>query len=148
LTAHGDPLKGGTGSTNVFIGGLPAWRGVTAAQLAAIMDAVKEAAKKIAEAQAEADAAAGTPAAGAAKANLAKTIAEQLKNVAAAMAGTGADMHACPLLPPPHGTGVVITGSQTVLINGLAACRVGDSIQEVTAVNTIAIGLPTVIIGG
>ncbi len=26
LTAHGNPLAPGTGSTNVFIGGLPAWR--------------------------------------------------------------------------------------------------------------------------
>jgi hypothetical protein len=30
----------------------------------------------------------------------------------------------------------------------MGACRVGDVIQEVTSVNTIAMGLPTVIIGG
>ena len=50
--------------------------------------------------------------------------------------------------PPPHGPGVVITGSMTVLINNLPACRQGDTILEaVGPPNTISMGLPTVIIG-
>ena len=66
-------------------------------------------------------------------------------------AAGGADIHACvtPLPIPPHGPGVVITGSATVLINNLPACRLGDTILEaVGPPNTIAKGLPTVIIGG
>ncbi|MCG5060760.1 MAG: PAAR domain-containing protein [Limnoraphis sp. WC205] len=38
--------------------------------------------------------------------------------------------------------------SSTVLINGLPACRQGDMIQETVSVNTIALGCPTVFIGG
>ena len=50
---------------------------------------------------------------------------------------------------PPHGPGVVVNGSQTVLINNLAACRAGDTIVEaVGPPNVIVMGLPTVIIGG
>ena len=58
------------------------------------------------------------------------------------MAASGADMHACPIVKVlmPDGPGVVITPSQTVLINGMGACRVGDMIQEATSVNTIAMG--------
>jgi uncharacterized Zn-binding protein involved in type VI secretion len=67
-------------------------------------------------------------------------------------AGAGADKHKCatPLTPPapPHGMGMVITGSLTVLINNLPACRAGDTILECLGPpNTISMGLPTVIIG-
>jgi uncharacterized Zn-binding protein involved in type VI secretion len=66
------------------------------------------------------------------------------------MLTSGADNLACPIVKVviPDGTGIVTTGSQTVLIGGFPACRVGDVIQEVTSVNTIAVGCPTVIIGG
>ena len=76
--------------------------------------------------------------------------ANAVANIASIMAGSGADIHACPLVKVvvPDGPGVVITGSQTVLINGLPACRLGDMIQEATAVNSIVLGLPTVLIGG
>ena len=66
-------------------------------------------------------------------------------------ASGGADIHICatPLPLPPHGPGVVIDGSQTVLINGLPACRMGDTIIEaVGPPNKIVMGLPTVLIGG
>lgn len=44
---------------------------------------------------------------------------------------------------------MVVDGSQTVLINGLPACRMGDTIIEaVGPPNKIAMGEPTVIIGG
>jgi uncharacterized Zn-binding protein involved in type VI secretion len=63
----------------------------------------------------------------------------------------GADIHMCTtLLPiPPHGPGVVIDGSATVLINNLPACRLGDTIVEaVGPPNKIIRGCPTVLIGG
>ena len=44
----------------------------------------------------------------------------------------GADIHMCttPSPVPPHGPGVIVDGSQTVLINNLPACRQGDTIVE------------------
>ena len=62
----------------------------------------------------------------------------------------GADIHMCttPLPIPPHGPGVVIDGSPTVLINNLQACRLGDTVLEaVGPPNKIAKGEFTVIIG-
>ena len=61
-----------------------------------------------------------------------------------------ADFHACPLVTGvvPHVGGVVALGSTTVFINSLPAARQGDMIIEVGPPNTIALGLPTVIIGG
>jgi uncharacterized Zn-binding protein involved in type VI secretion len=71
-------------------------------------------------------------------------------NVASQMLNTGADNIACTIVKVviPDGPGVVINGSQTVLIGGFPACRVGDSIQEVTSVNAVAVGCSTVLIGG
>ena len=62
----------------------------------------------------------------------------------------GSDTHVCPLFdgPKPHVGGVVAKGSATVLISGLPAARQGDSIVEAGAPNMIAMGLPTVLIGG
>ena len=149
-TAHGGPLGPGPGAPTVFIGGKPAWRGIGPAGVAAIAAAVSTALSTIMQAQAAATAAAGTPAGPAAQANLVKTCAEQVAAVAAQMLGTGADNIACPVVKVviPDGTGLVTTGSQTVLIGGFPACRVGDMIQEVTSVNSVAMGCPTVIIGG
>ena len=61
-----------------------------------------------------------------------------------------ADIHQCPIVKVvvPDGPGVVINGSQSVLINGFPACPVGDTIQEAISVNTIAYGLPRAIIEG
>jgi uncharacterized Zn-binding protein involved in type VI secretion len=146
-------LTGGPGSLNVLIGNLPAWRGIPLASAAAILaaKAVSETAIKAAEAATKA--AAATPALPAAK------IAEQAAKAAAAasMSTTivssagGADIHNCatPLPVPPHGPGVVINGSRTVLINGLPACRLGDRIVEaVGPPNKIVAGCATVLIGG
>ena len=156
LVAH--PLPGtlmpGPGSFNVIIGGKLAWRGVPAAAAAAIgsAKATSDAAIKVAEAATIA--AAIPPALGLAAAKAAE---EAVKASAAAAMGSmisgaagGADIHAClTLLPlPPHGPGVVIDGSPTVLINGLPACRQGDTIIEaVGPPDKIVLGLPTVIIG-
>lgn len=150
MTAHGSPLSVGPGSLNVFIGKKPAWRGISAAQAAKLAQAVAEGAEKIAKATATATAAAGTPAAPAATANLAKVVADTVAELASLMASFAADMHTCPIVKVvvPDGVGVVVNGSQTVLINGLAACRMGDIIQETTSVNTIAVGEFTVSIGG
>ena len=147
-------LTGGTGSPTVLIGGLPAWRGLPAAAVAALMKAVKESVDKIAKADAAA-AAAPSPAT---QANAAKTKVDEAKKMAEMIAGfvaMGVDIHACvtPLLPPIplpiHGPGVVITGSATVLINGVPACRQGDMLQEaIGPPNSIVVGCPTVLIGG
>jgi uncharacterized Zn-binding protein involved in type VI secretion len=61
-----------------------------------------------------------------------------------------ADFHACPLVTVlvPHVGGVVAIGSTTVLINNLPAARQGDMIVESGPPNTIAMGCPTVLIGG
>jgi uncharacterized Zn-binding protein involved in type VI secretion len=62
----------------------------------------------------------------------------------------GADVHVCPLAdgPKPHGGGTVVLGSTTVFINSLPAARQGDQVIEVGPPNAIAVGLPTVLIGG
>lgn len=88
-TNHGTPLSPGPGSTNVLIGGMPAWRAAT-------------------------------------------------------------DFHTCPLVSGvvPHVGGVVALGSLTVLINNLPAARQGDQIVEAAPPNAIAVGCPTVQIGG
>jgi uncharacterized Zn-binding protein involved in type VI secretion len=138
---------------NVLIGNLPAWRGVLAAAAAAVQAAkqVSDATIKVAEAATLA--AAGTPGAPAAKAaeEAAKTAAAASMGSMITGAAAGADIHICatPLPIPPHGPGVVVDGSQTVLINNLPACRQGDTIVEALGPpNKIAMGLPTVLIGG
>jgi len=150
MTAHGSPLAPGPGSVNVLIGGMPAWRGLSAAAAAALAMTIAKGMEGIATASAAQTAAAGTPGAPAAAANLAKAAADAVAGAAAAMASSGADIHACPIVKVliPDGPGVVITPSQTVTINGMGACRMGDVIQEATSVSTIVLGLPTVLIGG
>ena len=61
----------------------------------------------------------------------------------------GSDFHICPLFngPSPHVGGVVTVGSATVLIGGLPAARQGDMVVEAGGPDSIAMGLPTVLIG-
>lgn len=160
-------LTGGPPAVNVFIGFLPAWKGIPLAMSAGIQAAqqASEAAIKVAEniavtTQATAVAAAGTPGAPAAvaAATAARLAAETLKassaaamggSIAAAAAG-GASIHACttPWPIPPHGPGVVIDGSPTVLINNMPACRQFDTIVEaIGPPNKIMMGCMTVMIG-
>lgn len=146
-------LQPGPGSPNVLIGKLPAWRGVGGAAAAAIQSAKAVSDATIQVTEAAVIATAGTPAAPAAV-----TADQTAKSTAASTMGSmiggaagGADIHLCatPLPVPPHGPGVVVDGSQTVFINKLPACRMGDTIVEaVGPPNKIAMGLPTVIIGG
>lgn len=146
-------LTGGPGSFDVLIGGKPAWRGIPAASAAALQVAKKASDLAIKTAEAATLAAAGTPAAPGFKAAEETTKATAASTMGSMISGMamGADIHSCttPLPVPPHGPGVVIDGSATVLINGLPACRMGDTIVEaVGPPNKIAMGCPTVLIGG
>jgi hypothetical protein len=145
-------LAPGPGSPNVLIGKKPAWRGVPAAAAAAISSAKAASDAAIKTAEAATAAAAGTPGLPAAKAAEEATKASAATGMASMIEGAagGADIHACttPLPVPPHGPGVVIDGSATVLINGLPACRQSDHVLEpVGPPDEIIMGLPTVIIG-
>lgn len=146
-------LTPGPGSMNVLIGGLPAWRGIPAAAAAALQAAKQISDTAIQTAEAATLAAAGTPGAPAAYAaeQLAKTTAAAaLGGTISSMAGMS-DIHACvtPSPVPPHGPGVVIDGSQTVLVNNMPLCRMGDTILEpLGPPNKIMKGEMTVIVGG
>ncbi len=147
-------LTPGPGSANVLIGFLPAWRGIPLAAATALQAAHTVAQVAIKTAEAATIAASGTPGAPAAYAAEQATKSASLASMSSAItsaAGAGADIHMCttPSPVPPHGPGVVITGSTTVLINNLPACRMGDTILEaIGPPNTIAKGEMTVIIGG
>jgi uncharacterized Zn-binding protein involved in type VI secretion len=156
LVSHPLPpvLTPGPGSPNVLIGFLPAWRGIPLAAVAALQAAKTVADTAIKTAEAATLAAAGTPGAPAAYAaeQAAKTAASTaMSSAISGAAASGADKHMCltPSPVPPHGIGVVITGSATVMINMLPACRQGDTLLEaIGPPNTIAMGCPTVIVGG
>lgn len=146
-------LQPGPGSPNVLIGKLPAWRGVGGAAAGAIQSAKTISNTTIQVTETAVIATAGTPAAPAAVAadqTAKSTAASTMGSMITGTAG-GADIHICatPLPIPPHGPGVVVDGSQTVFINKLSACRMGDTIVEaVGPPNKIAMGCPTVVIGG
>ena len=153
---HAPPTLGpGPGSPDVFIGYMPAWRGVPGAAAAALKTAKQASDATIKVAETASAAAQGTPGAPAAKAAEESTKAAAAtamgSAITAAAAASGADKHVCstPLPVPPHGPGVVIDGSATVLINGAPACRMGDTVLEaVGPPNKIMAGCTTVIIGG
>lgn len=148
---------GTPGSLTVLIGSKPAWRGLSAAESAGLLSAMQTAQIEIKKAEIATKAATGGPYQGAAKANEVKVKAEQTKKltgqILAHVAG-GTDIHMCAtIIPlPVHGPGIVIDASQTVLINGRAACRAGDTILEANVLanavpNKIVMGCPTVLIG-
>lgn len=149
-------LAPGPGSMNVMIGMLPAWRGIPAAAAAALQSAKAASDARVASYQAATVAAAGTPGAPAAKAAEEAGKAAEATAMASMITGMsgGADIHTCvhmtPIpIPPPHGPGVVIDGSQTVLINNLPACRAGDTVLEAFGPpDKIMMGALTVLIGG
>lgn len=146
-------ITGGPTAITVIIGYLAAWRGVNPAAAAAMQAAKAASEVVIKTAEAATLAAAGTPGAPAAK------VAEEgVKAAAAAAMGSaisaaagGSDIHACltPLPIPPHGPGIVITPSATVMVANFPAARMGDTILEaVGPPNTIVKGEFTVMIGG
>ena len=146
-------LTGGPTAITVIVGFLPAWRGINPAAAAALQAAklVSDTAIKVAEAATVA--AAGTPGAPAAKAAEEATKAASAASMGSMISSmaAGTDIHTCatPLPIPPHGPGVVITPSATVMLHKMPAARMGDPILEaVGPPNTITKGEPTVIIGG
>lgn len=145
-------LTPGPGSPNTLIGYLPAWRGMPLAAAGAIMAAKQAADIAVKAAEAATVAAAptpGGPAAYAAEQTLKTSTAASLGS-AITSAAAGADIHLCvtPSPLPPHGPGVVVDGSATVMINNLPACRLGDTIIEpLGPPNKIVMGCMTVIIG-
>lgn len=147
-------LTPGPGSMNVFIGFLPAWRACPTGAGAAAVAANAAANVAINTAIAATAAAAGTPGAPAALAAEQATKASALASTSSAITGAagGADIHMCatPLPVPPHGPGIVIDGSVTVLTNFLPQSRLGDTIIEAVAPgpNKIVKGEMTVIVGG
>lgn len=148
-TAHGTPLGGiGLGSLNVMIENQPAWRGIPLAAGPGLQVAKKisDVAIKVLETATQV-AAAVVPPAGLPAAKLAE---ETGKATAAAsmggmISGLGAmsDISLCPIpLPiPPHGPGVVIDGSATVLVNNMPLAKMGCTIVE-------AVGPPNKIVKG
>jgi uncharacterized Zn-binding protein involved in type VI secretion len=146
----GTTLVPGLPSPNVMIGGKFAWLGMTAAAAAALAKVVAEEVKKVAEATAAVTAAPDPTTKSAAAANLVDAQKEMATNVCKAMTGGGTlSINLCAVpLPVPHVQGVVIKPSQTVLINNWGACRVGDPIQEIAFLNSIAVGEFRVLIGG
>ena len=146
-------LTGGPPAATVMIGFLPAWKGIPLALSAGLQAAqqASEAAIQTAESAAVAAAATpGGPAARAAAETAKATAAAAMSSAITAAAGGGASLHMCttPWPVPPHGPGVVIDGSPTVLIENMPACRLGDTIVEaIGPPNKIAMGCPTVIIG-
>ncbi len=150
------PLPGklmpGPGSMNVFIGKLPAWRGIPAAAAAALQAAKQASDIAIQALEATTKSTSGTPAGPAALAAEQAGKAAALAALGSAISAMGgmSDIHACmvPSPVPPHGPGVVIDGSTTVLINNMPACRVGDTILEpLGPPDKIVMGEMTVIIG-
>lgn len=146
-------LTPGPGSMDTLIGFLPAWRGIPAAAAAALQSAKAASDAAIQTAEAATAAAAGTPgapAAYAAEQTAKATALAALSSAISSMAGMS-DIHACttPSPVPPHGPGVVIDGSQTVQIDMMPACRMGDTVLEpLGPPNKIMKGEMTVIIGG
>jgi uncharacterized Zn-binding protein involved in type VI secretion len=136
-----------------MIGYLPAWRGIPLAAVAALQAAKQAADIAIQTAESATKAAAGTPGAPAAYAAEQATKGAVLASMSGMISGAaaGADIHMCttPLPVPPHGPGVVINGSATVLIDNLPAARQGNTILEAAGPsNSITMGCTTVIIGG
>lgn len=149
------PVLGpGPGAPTVLIGNLPAWRGIPLGAVAALQSAKAASDATIKAAEAATVAAAGTPGAPAAYTAEQTAKATALAAMSAAingLAATGADIHMCatPSPMPPHGPGVVIDGSATVMIMNLPACRMGDTLLEaIGPPNKIVKGEMTVIIGG
>ncbi|MCC6393151.1 MAG: PAAR domain-containing protein [Bryobacterales bacterium] len=146
-------LTPGPGSANTIIGYLLAWRGLPAAAAAGLQAAKQAADIAVQTAEAATAAAAGTPgapAAYAAEQTLKTSTLAAMSSMITSMAAGGVDIHMCttPSPVPPHGPGVVIDGSPTVLINNMPACRMGDTIIEpLGPPNKIAMGCATVIIG-
>jgi uncharacterized Zn-binding protein involved in type VI secretion len=146
-------LTPGPGAPTVLIGFLPAWRAVPTGVGAGLQAANTAATTAIKAAEAATLAAAGTPGAPAAYAAEQILKGSLLASMSSTITGAsaGADIHMCatPLPVPPHGPGVVIDGSTTVMTTFLPQSRLGDTIIEaVGPPNKIVKGQMNVIVGG
>ena len=148
MTIHGTPFVPGIGSTNVQVGNLNSLRAMTPSAVAAFLALLAKIALNVEKFKA-ANSAGNAPVA----AEASKNIVEQTQEVAKMLAGM--DQIVCPMLllkvgGPPNGPGVIIGGSKTVQINNLPAGRATDQIREAAALdpNMVAVGVPTVQIGG
>jgi uncharacterized Zn-binding protein involved in type VI secretion len=140
LTAEGSP--------NVFIGGQPAWRGIGGAQGAQFQSAATKSSNLVKDAKTS-NQLTGVPS---------QDQIEDLKNTQMKLMmatinnlPAGVDIHDCETDLPeiPHGPGVITDGSKTVTINGMTACRQGDTVTEaIGGPNKVTGGCPTVFIGG
>ena len=151
-TAHGTPLGPGPGSFDVLIGYKNAWRGIPLGAVGPLQAAQKAADAAMKTAEGVTKAAAGTPGLPAAKLAEETLKASLALSMGAAMSAFGgmSDIHICPVLvpAPPHGPGVVIDGSPTVLINNMPACRQGDTVLEALGgPDKIIMGCTSVLIG-
>jgi uncharacterized Zn-binding protein involved in type VI secretion len=146
-------LTGGPPAFTVLIGFQPAWKGVPLAIGAGLQVAQQASEAVVKTAEAAAVAAAPTPGGPVARAaaETAKGIAvAAMSSAISAAAAGGASIHMCttPWPAVPHGPGVVIDGSPTVMIENMPACRMGDTIVEaIGPPNKITMGCMTVIIG-
>lgn len=152
LTAHGTPLCPGPGSANVHIGGASAWRGVPLAAAAGLRAAHRagSAAVKTAEATTKAAGILTRRAAEAGEQDVKAAVLASMSALTGGFAGVS-DIHVCPVPTPapPHGPGVVINGSATVLINNMPACASECTVLEALGGrDRIARGERTVLIGG
>lgn len=152
------PVLTGAGSQNVIIGRLPAWRGIPKGAAASVQSQKNASDKELNAAKAATIASGNSPAAKQEEekkqrnqaASMGQTILDSVKRAATAKGGIP-DIHNCatPMPIPPHGPGVVLNGSTTVMINGLPACRQGDTITEaIGPPNKITGGCMNVLIGG
>jgi uncharacterized Zn-binding protein involved in type VI secretion len=148
ITIHGTPFVPGTGSPNVLVGNLPQLRAMSPAAVAAFVALLVKIAVNLVIMKSALEAG-NAPLAAKAGKDLAEDASAALGMIAAM------DKIVCPMLllkigGPPNGPGVIIGGSTTVQINGQPAGRQGDQIREVMALdpNAVAVGLPTVLIGG
>lgn len=140
-TAHGQPLSvKGPGSSDVLIGKKKAWRGLTPLMMGKFLQTIFDTEVKLKLKDMIRTS----------KPDLYLAIKIQEKDDIKASAQV--DFHSCSnqKIPPapPDLMGAVINGSSTVFINGLAACREGDTIQEVAITNKIMRGCHNVRIGG
>jgi uncharacterized Zn-binding protein involved in type VI secretion len=148
LSPHTPAVLTGEGSPNVFIGGQPAWRGIGGAQGAQYQQNATNASNLVKDAKTS-NQLTGVPD----KATLDQIQQKQLDSMEAQIKNlpAGVDIHTCELTEPPpipHGPGVITDGSKTVMINGMPACRMGDTVTEaIGGPNKVTKGCPTVFIG-
>lgn len=146
-------LVGGPTAVTVLVGGLPAWRAIPTAAVAALQSTQKTIDTTLRIAENAAVAAAPTPGGPAARlaAEAAKAVAAAAFSSSIVSAAAGSDVHACltPWPLPPHGAGVDIDGSPTVLVTGRhKIARQGDQILEaIGGMSSITGGCPTVLVG-